>query len=350
MNDRIFVKEEYFLSPYAARSRQSKGRQKEEQPCPLRTDYQRDRDRIIYSKAFRRLKNKTQVYFSPEGDHYRTRLTHTLDVAQVARSICRDLDLNEDLAEAIALGHDLGHTPFGHAGERCLQKLNSEGFEHNVQSLRVVDFLENDGAGLNLTFEVRDGILNHKKSGHPQTLEGQAVSLADRIAYLNHDIDDAIRAGSITLSDLPEKDVAVLGRTPSERINKMITSIYSCSAGKNFVKMDEEVLKSTESLRNFMFERVYLTNAAKAEEERAMNMISAMYDYFKKNYRKMPKFYAEIAENEGADRAVCDYISSMTDRYAVAVFEEIFVPAKFYQGVTLSDGDDEKNGENKVGK
>lgn len=340
MNDRIFLKEEYFLSPYASKSRQSKGRQKHEEPCPLRTDFQRDRDRIIYSKAFRRLKNKTQVYFSPEGDHYRTRLTHTLDVAQVARSICRDLDLNEDLAEAIALGHDLGHTPFGHAGERCLRKLNPQGFEHNEQSLRVVDFLENDGAGLNLTFEVRDGILNHKKSGNPCTLEGQAVSLADRIAYLNHDIDDAIRAGSITLADLPEKDVAVLGRTPSERINKMITSIYSCSAGQNFVKMDEETLKSTESLRNFMFEKVYLTSAAKAEEERAMNMISAMYDYFKNHPKKMPAFFASVAETEGADRAVCDYISSMTDRYAVAVFEEIFVPAKFYQGVTLSDGDE----------
>ena len=340
MNDRIFLKEEYFLSPYASKSRQSKGRLKQEEPCPLRTDFQRDRDRIIYSKAFRRLKNKTQVYFSPEGDHYRTRLTHTLDVAQVARSICRDLDLNEDLAEAIALGHDLGHTPFGHAGERCLRKLNPEGFEHNEQSLRVVDFLENDGAGLNLTFEVRDGILNHKKSGTPATLEGQAVSLADRIAYLNHDIDDAVRAGAITLADLPEKDVAVLGKTPSERINKMITSIYSCSAGQNFVKMDEETLKSTESLRNFMFEKVYLTNAAKAEEERAMNMISAMYDYFKNRPKKMPAFFAAVAESEGADRAVCDYISSMTDRYAVAVFEEIFVPAKFYQGVTLSDGDE----------
>lgn len=342
MNDRIFLKEEYFLSPYAAKSRLSKGRQKEEEPCPLRTDFQRDRDRIIYSKAFRRLKNKTQVYFSPEGDHYRTRLTHTLDVAQVARSICRDLDLNEDLAEAIALGHDLGHTPFGHAGERCLQKLNPAGFRHNEQSLRVVDFLENDGAGLNLTFEVRDGILNHKKSGHPATLEGQAVSLADRIAYLNHDIDDAIRAGSITIADLPEKEISVLGKSPSERINKMITSIYSCSAGKNYVKMEDEVLASTESLRNFMFEKVYLTNFAKAEEERAMNMISAMYNYFKNHYKKMPKVFTEIAKREGADRAVCDYISSMTDRYAVAVFEDIFVPAKFYQGVTLGDGDDDK--------
>lgn len=345
MIDRRFLKEEYFLSPYAAKSRFTKGRAREEQPCPMRTDFQRDRDRIIYSKAFRRLKNKTQVYFSPEGDHYRTRLTHTLDVAQVARSICRDLDLNEDLAEAIALGHDLGHTPFGHAGERCLRKLNPNGFEHNEQSLRVVDLLENDGAGLNLTFEVRDGILNHKKSGKPATLEGQAVSLADRIAYLNHDIDDAIRAGTITLSDLPEKEISVLGKTSGARINTMITSIYNCSAGKNFVKMDDDVLKSTEVLRDFMFERVYLDDRAKAEEERAMNMISAMYEYFKNNQNKMPPFFARLAES-GVERAVCDYISSMTDRYAVSVFEDIFVPAKFFQAVTLGDGDKRKDSDN----
>ncbi len=347
MNERIFLKEEYFLSPYAAKSRESNGRCRQEEPCPMRTAFQRDRDRIIYSKAFRRLKNKTQVYFSPEGDHYRTRLTHTLDVAQVARSICRDLDLNEDLAEAIALGHDLGHTPFGHAGERCLRKLNPEGFEHNEQSLRVVDLLENDGAGLNLTFEVRDGILNHKKSGNPATLEGQAVSLADRIAYLNHDIDDAIRAGAITLNDLPREEIEILGKTSGARINTMITAIYSCSAGKNFVKMDEEVLRCTESLRNFMFEKVYLDDRAKAEETRAMNMISAMYGYFKENYLKMPSFFANLAKTDGLDRAVCDYISSMTDRYAVSVFEDVFVPAKFFQAVTLGDGDKRKECDDK---
>lgn len=330
LKQRIYAKEEAFLSPFAARSSQSKGRMREEKACPMRTEFQRDRDRIIYSKSFRRLKNKTQVYFSPEGDHYRTRLTHTLDVAQVARSICRNLDLNEDLAEAIALGHDLGHTPFGHAGERCLAKLNPQGFEHNVQSLRVVDVLENDGSGLNLTFEVRDGIVNHKKSGHPATLEGQAVSLADRIAYLNHDIDDALRAGVISVNDLPKKEISLLGKSPSARINKMITSIYNRSYGENFVKMEDEVTECTDSLRDFMFKKVYLTKRAEAEEERAMNMISALYDYYKKRPEKMPAFYVSLLENYPLDTVVCDYISSMTDRFAVSAFEDIFVPARFY--------------------
>ena len=337
MKERILQKEEAFLSPYAQRSRFSRGRQKQEQPCPMRTDYQRDRDRIIHSKAFRRLKNKTQVFFSPEGDHYRTRLTHTLDVSQVARSICRNLDLNEDLAEAIALGHDLGHTPFGHVGERCLNQLCPHGFVHNEQSLRVVDVLEKDGKGLNLTFEVRDGILNHKRSGKPATLEGKAVSLADRIAYLNHDIDDAVRAGLLTESRLPKDLIKLLGKTPSKRINRMITSIYTCSVGKNCVEMEEEIYSAMDKLRTFMFENVYITENTKGEEERAMNMLSTLYAYFKSNPKKMPDFYYGLLKEYDIDRVVCDYISSMSDRYAVYVFQEIFVPKNFLK-ITNNNG------------
>lgn len=325
MKERTFLKEKQFFSPYATFSDNSKGRLRYEEPCPMRTDFQRDRDRIIYSKAFRRLKNKTQVFFSPEGDHYMTRLTHTLDVAQIARSIARCLDLNEDLAEAIALGHDLGHTPFGHSGERVLAKLNPKGFEHNVQSLRVVDVLED----LNLTYEVRDGIVEHKKSGHPHTLEGKIVSLSDRIAYLNHDIDDAIRAGIITENDLPQKERKILGETSRERINLMITSIYKESYGKNDVLMEEEKKEATEKLRDFMFENVYIVPAARAEEGRAGEMLAEMYGYFRKHKEKLPEFYLKLLERYDEDTVLCDYLSSMTDRYAVYTFEEIFVPKNF---------------------
>lgn len=325
MKERTFLKEKQFFSPYATFSDNSKGRLRYEEPCPMRTDFQRDRDRIIYSKAFRRLKNKTQVFFSPEGDHYMTRLTHTLDVAQIARSIARCLDLNEDLAEAIALGHDLGHTPFGHSGERVLAKLNPKGFEHNVQSLRVVDVLED----LNLTYEVRDGIVEHKKSGHPHTLEGKIVSLSDRIAYLNHDIDDAIRAGIITENDLPQKERKILGETSRERINSMITSIYKESYGKNDVLMEEEKKEATEKLRDFMFENVYIVPAARAEEGRAGEMLAEMYGYFRKHKEKLPEFYMKLLERYDEDTVLCDYLSSMTDRYAVYTFEEIFVPKNF---------------------
>lgn len=325
MKERTFLKEKQFFSPYATFSDNSKGRLRYEEPCPMRTDFQRDRDRIIYSKAFRRLKNKTQVFFSPEGDHYMTRLTHTLDVAQIARSIARCLDLNEDLAEAIALGHDLGHTPFGHSGERVLAKLNPKGFEHNVQSLRVVDVLED----LNLTYEVRDGIVEHKKSGHPHTLEGKIVSLSDRIAYLNHDIDDAIRAGIITENYLPQKERKILGETSRERINSMITSIYKESYGKNDVLMEEEKKEATEKLRDFMFENVYIVPAARAEEGRAGEMLAEMYGYFRKHKEKLPEFYLKLFEKYDEDTVLCDYLSSMTDRYAVYTFEEIFVPKNF---------------------
>lgn len=291
----------------------------------MRTDYQRDRDRIIYCKAFVRLKNKTQVFFSPEGDHYVTRLTHTLDVSQIARSIARALALNEDLAEAIALGHDLGHTPFGHSGERILNKLSPEGFRHNEQSVRVVDVLEKDGKGLNLTFEVRDGILNHN-GDNAVTLEGRCVHLADRIAYINHDLNDAIRAGVLRAEDVPQDIVKVLGSTSRERINSAITSIWRNSADKPFVAMEEEVRAASEALRAFMFQRVYRTKYAMGEEEKAERMLSEMYYYFVQHTDKLPELYRAIAESEGPDRAVCDYISSMTDRYAVYTFNNIFVP------------------------
>ena len=326
LKQKTYAIEQAFLSPYATQSKNTRGRQREEAPCAMRTDFQRDRDRLIYCKAFRRLKNKTQVFFSPEGDHYITRLTHTLDVAQIARSIARALSLNEDLAEAIALGHDLGHTPFGHSGERILNKLSPTGFEHNVQSLRVVDVLEKDGLGLNLTFEVRDGILNHKKSGKPATLEGKCVSLADRIAYINHDLNDAVRAGILSMDDVPEDIIGVLGKTSKERINTAITSIYKNSYGVNDVKMDLSIEKASEKLRSFMFERVYLTDSAKGEEEKAERMLSAMYSHFMSRLEDLPQTYISLIEKYPREQVVCDYISSMTDRYAVYMFNNIFVP------------------------
>lgn len=328
MREKTERKEELFLSPYATKSKETKGRERQIPPCPMRTDFQRDRDRIIYSKAFRRLKNKTQVFFSPEGDHYRTRLTHTLDVSQISRSIARGLDLNEDLAEAIALGHDLGHTPFGHSGEAVLNKLSPYGFKHNEQSLRVVDVLEKNGEGLNLTFEVRDGILNHKKSGKPATLEGQAVSIADRIAYLNHDIEDAISAGLLTHDQLPAS-TKLLGSRSGERINTMVKSIFSKSTNQPYVKLEDDVSEAIEDLRNFMFERVYLTSDAKKEEHKAGVMLTTMYEYFYKDISKLPDFYKGLLERFPKEVVVCDYISGMTDRYAVYTFENIFVPKSF---------------------
>lgn len=326
LKERTYAIEDIFLSPYACKSKDSRGRVRDEQPCSMRTDFQRDRDRIIYCKSFRRLKNKTQVFFSPEGDHYITRLTHTLDVAQIARSIARTLSLNEDLAEAIALGHDLGHTPFGHSGERILNKLSPDGFRHNEQSLRVVDVLEKDGRGLNLTFEVRDGIVNHRKSGKPATLEGMCVSIADRVAYINHDLDDAVRAGILTENDVPSNVRNVLGSTSKERINRAISSVYETSAGKNFVKMDNEVEMASEYLRAFMFEKVYFSGSAKGEEEKAERMLTAMYEYFIKNTDKLPQTYIDLLQNYSKEQTVCDYLSSMTDRYAVYMFNKIFVP------------------------
>ncbi len=326
VKQRTFEIEKNFLSDYACKSYETRGREREESQCSMRTEFQRDRDRIIYCKAFRRLKNKTQVFFSPEGDHYITRLTHTLDVAQIARSLARMLCLNEDLAEAIALGHDLGHTPFGHSGERILNKLSPNGFEHNVQSVRVVDVLEKDGRGLNLTFEVRDGILNHKKSGKPSTLEGKCVSLADRIAYINHDLDDAVRAGILKMNDIPKEIRDVLGNSSRERINTAISSVYKFSRGKNTVGMEKNVETASEDLRAFMFNKVYFSESAKGEELKAERMLTEMYGYFVKNPQALPQTYLKIYENSGENAAVCDYLSSMTDRYAVYMFNKIFVP------------------------
>lgn len=326
MKDKTYEIEKMFLSPYACPSDKTAGRLRKEAPCPMRTDFQRDRDRIIHCKAFRRLKNKTQVFFSPEGDHYRTRLTHTLNVSQVARAISRALSLNEDLTEAIALGHDLGHTPFGHSGERILSRLNPKGFEHNVQSGRVVEYLENDGRGLNLTREVVDGIINHKMNCSPKTLEGRAVSLADRIAYINHDIDDAIEGGFIVFSDLPENAVKVLGATSRERINSMVYSIYKRSDGKDMVEMEPEVAEATAQLRAFMFDRVYNARALREEEERADRMISALYEYYRKDPSLLPDFYRKELKTADIDTVLCDYISGMSDGFAVKTFTEIFVP------------------------
>lgn len=326
IKERTYAIEDAFLSPYACKSKNTLGRDREEEPCVMRTEFQRDRDRIIYCKSFRRLKNKTQVFFSPEGDHYITRLTHTFDVSQIARSIARTLSLNEDLAEAIALGHDLGHTPFGHSGERILDKLVPAGFRHNEQSVRVVEVLEKDGRGLNLTKEVKDGILNHPKSGAPATLEGKCVSYADRVAYINHDLDDAIRAGILTENDVPSSVKKILGNTSKERINTAISSIYRNSAGKNFVKMESEVEEASERLRSFMFERVYLSPTAKGEEEKAERMLTETYLYFVKNPEKLPHSYLKFLDKFSKEQVVCDYLSSMTDRYAVYTFNKIFVP------------------------
>ncbi len=329
MKEKTWVIENMFLSPFAKKSVDTVGRLVKEEECPMRTAFQRDRDRIIHCKAFRRLKNKTQVFFSPEDDHYRTRLTHTLNVSQVARTIARTLCLNEDLTEAIALGHDLGHTPFGHSGERILNKLSPSGFSHNVQSGRVVDVLENDGKGLNLTREVVDGIINHKMNMKPSTLEGYAVSIADRIAYINHDIDDAIKGGFITIEDLPKDAVKMLGESSRQRINSMLLSIKRKSEGQNFVKMEDDVAEATAELRKFLFERVYMTEPFRNEEAKADRMISALYEYYMKTPEKLPEFYKKRLEFEEKHVVLSDYISGMSDHYVVKTFSEIFIPANW---------------------
>jgi dGTPase len=327
------------LSPHAAKSKYSQGRQRPEEPCPVRTAFQRDRDRIIHSKAFRRLKHKTQVFIAPLGDHYVTRLTHTLEVAQIARTIARALNLNEDLTEAIALGHDLGHTPFGHIGEDTLNELYHRGFRHNEQSLRVVELLENEGHGLNLTWEVRDGILHHSKEresirgGEAGTLEGEVVRISDSIAYINHDIDDAIRAGMLSEGDLPLAAITVLGNTRSLRINTMVVDIIDCcwpSMGdireRPSIAMSPEVLEATDTLRDFLFQRVYNIRSAQEESEKAREIIRALYRYFKENAEKMPaeyRFYSDELE-----RRVVDYIAGMTDQYAMRMAEELFPSRK----------------------
>lgn len=317
------------LSPYAALSSQSQGREHPLDPCDLRTCYQRDRDRIIHCKSFRRLKYKTQVFLSPIGDHYRTRLTHTLEVSQVARTLARSLRLNEDLTEAIALGHDLGHTPFGHIGESTLDRRMPGGFRHNEQSLRVARRLENDGKGLNLCLETLDGIRNHSGQDEPKTLEGWCVRRADRIAYINHDIDDAIRGGILKPFELPRPCLAVLGQTHGERINTMITDIVNHSMDKNEVSMSLEVQQASDELRAFLFTYVYHDQWRKKEEERCDYILTALFEHYMAHPEQLPAEYLEISYMEGPERAVCDFVACMTDRYAIDRFTALFVPSAF---------------------
>ena len=318
--------EQQTLSPYAALATATKGRLRPIPPCAVRTCYQRDIDRIVHSKSFRRLMHKTQVFLQPEGDHYRTRMTHTLEVARIARTIARGLRLNEDLTEAIALGHDLGHTPFGHAGERILNEILPGGFRHNEQSLRVVDRLENGGDGLNLCYEVRRGILCHTGPDRAETLEGQVVRLSDKIAYINHDIDDAMRGGIIYPLDIPLDISQVLGFDHSGRINTLVGDVIRASQGKDKICQSEAFGSAMARLRAFMFEAVYHNPIAKGEESKAQDMIARLFEYYQKDPDKLPPDYQDIRMREGVDRAVCDYIAGMTDKYAVEKYCEAYVP------------------------
>lgn len=319
------------LSPYATLSEKSRGRLREEPQCDIRPVFQRDRDRIIHSKAFRRLKDKTQVFLTPEGDHYRTRLTHTLEVSQNARTIAKALRLNEELVEAIALGHDLGHTPFGHAGERALDRVCSLGFEHNVQSVRTVDVLEKDGQGLNLTVEVRDGILNHQTASMPFTLEGKIVRLSDKIAYIHHDMDDAIRGGILKDSDVPKEIGEVLGYTTRERLDSFIHDIVNYSFDKNDISMSPDVADAMKKMRNFMFERVYQSTIAKAEEHKAEALVETLFNHFTRHKDQMPLEYLTMLDKgEKLDRVVCDYVGAMTDHYAISLYEDLYVPKSWH--------------------
>ncbi|MBC8590755.1 deoxyguanosinetriphosphate triphosphohydrolase [Wansuia hejianensis] len=317
------------LSSLATLSSNSMGRIYYEEKCDIRTEFQRDRDRILHSKAFRRLKHKTQVFVAPEGDHYRTRLTHTLEVAQIGRTLARALRLNEDLVEAISLGHDLGHTPFGHTGERILNELHPNGFKHNQQSLRIVDILEHNEhrIGLNLTEEVREGIINHSGHSTSKTLEGQIVSIADRIAYINHDIDDAIRANIIKEDDLPKDCVNILGKSHGIRINTMIVDVIKNSLNKNKISMSKEIGEKTEKLRMFMFENVYYNIKAKPEEEKVEYIIRGLYNYYLDNVNKLPSEIKVTYPTEyPIEDRICDYISGMTDRYVVNLYSNLFIP------------------------
>ena len=314
------------LSPYAALAVASKGRLRPLEPCAIRTCYQRDVDRIVHSKAFRRLMHKTQVFLQPEGDHYRTRMTHTLEVARIARTISRGLRLNEDLTEAIALGHDLGHTPFGHAGERVLNEILPGGFRHNQQSLRVVDRLEREGEGLNLCYEVRRGILCHTGPDQAETLEGQIVRLADKIAYINHDIDDAMRGGIIYPLDLPLDVSQVLGFTHGDRINTLTGDVIQASQGRDSIRQSPACGQAMTKLRNFMFDAVYRNPVAKGEESKAQDMLLRLFEYYCHDPDMLPPEFQDIRERESVERAVCDYIAGMTDPFAVERFKELFIP------------------------
>lgn len=313
------------LAPYAAFSDESRGRERPEDECEMRTAYQRDRDRVVHCKSFRRLKHKTQVFLSPEGDHYRTRLTHTLEVSQIARTIARALRLNEDLTEAIALAHDLGHTPFGHAGERALNAVSPGGFRHFEQSVRVVEHLEKDGKGLNLTAEVRNGILCHTAGEEATTAEGRVIRWADKIAYINHDIDDAIRAGMLSEESIPKNITGLLGSSKTKRITALIRSVVENSRDGE-IKMDEETYQAFLQLNEFMFESVYRNPYAKAEERKVPHIMESLYEHYRKVDNLPQAYLKEIAEREGADRAALDYVAGMTDHYAVSKFQELFIP------------------------
>ncbi len=329
IREQLERQEHLILSERAQFSDASKGRPNEEAPTEndMRTCYQRDSDRILHSKSFRRLMHKTQVFLQPEGDHYRTRMTHTLEVARIARTITRALRLNEDLAEAIAFGHDLGHTPFGHAGEVALSEVTGKPFRHNEQSLRVVDVLEKDGHGLNLTYEVRMGILGHSRHSRlPETLEGRIVRKSDQIAYINHDIDDAMRAGILTNSDIPREIADVLGNTHRERINSLVTNMVLHTLKTGELGMDPEVDATMEALRNFMFERVYKNPVAKGEEVKARHILQELYTYYIKHPEALPADFQPQLTFDGMERTVCDYIAGMTDKYAMYKFEELFIP------------------------
>ena len=337
MNNRESIeKREYeILSPLACKAAESKGRVYDEEKCEYRTDFQRDRDRIVHSKAFRRLIHKTQVFLAPEGDHYRTRLTHTLEVAQISRTAARILAYNEDLTEAIALGHDLGHTPFGHVGEKVLNNIHPGGFVHNVQSLRTVDVIEDTSKrrGLNLTYEVRDGILNHRGPIKPMTLEGQIVKICDRIAYVNHDIDDAIRSGVITFEDLPKREIGIIGSTHSERINNLIVDLCRNSEGKDSISLSPLFELSLDSLRSFLFENVYNSKDVRgvSDLDKVERIISSLYRHYLEHSDEIPGIYKKIEEEEGTEIAVKDLISGMTDRYALNLYDKLFVPQGWRQ-------------------
>lgn len=329
MNIRETFEEREFqtLSPHAAHSRNSRGRERYEPECDIRTVYQRDRDRILHSKAFRRLKDKTQVFLSPQGDHYRTRLPHTLEVSQTARTVARALKLNEDLVEAIALGHDLGHTPFGHAGEAALNAIHPGGFRHAEQSVRVVEVLEKEGKGLNLTWEVRDGILNHRTAGSPSTLEGQVVRLCDKISYIHHDMDDSIRAGLLSEDDIPITLRVVLGDTCRERLNTLIHDMVENSLGKDSIRQSPEMAEAMKLLRELMFANVYRSSVAKKEEVKAKRMLTELYEYYTEHPDQLSGEYQRLIERgEKKEQVVCDYISGMTDQYSIHKFQEIYVP------------------------
>lgn len=331
IRERLEENEKEILSPYATLSVNSRGRLREEEQCDIRPVFQRDRDRILHCKSFRRLKDKTQVFLTPDGDHYRTRMTHTLEVSQNARTIAKALHLNEDLVEAIALGHDLGHTPFGHAGERALNSICPLGFKHNEQSLRTVDILEKDGQGMNLTFEVRDGILNHQTEGNPATLEGKIVRLSDKIAYIHHDMDDAIRGQILTEDDIPEQISEVLGSTCGERLDHFIHDIITHSLGKDDIRMSPPVEQAMKELRHFMFVHVYQNPVAKGEEGKAEGLVETLYEYYLRHIDKLPAdLLALLDQGEYRERIVCDYISSMTDRFARAQYEELFIPKSWH--------------------